>query len=269
MGISYLPLAHVYERVFDNAMLGLVSFSVCFACNSRFFFFFQGASMGVYSGDQLTLMDDVAILSPTIFPSVPRLFNRMTDKTFQKVQEKSFWKRLIFKRGLNSKLANLRKNGAVSSRFWDALPFKETKAKFGNQLRFFISGGAPLDALVQEQVKCLFCAPLLEGYGLTETFGPAFLSLPGDPISGHVGGVLPCNEFRLKSIPEMDYLVSDSPPRGELQMRGHSVSPGYFLDPVETKEAIDKDGWFSTGDVAALLPGSEKARQIETQTRLS
>lgn len=124
----------------------------------------------------------------------------------------------------------------------------------GNKLRFMISGGAPLDAVVQEHMKVLFCAPLLEGYGLTETFGPAFLANSKDPVAGHVGGVLPCNEFRLRSVPEMAYNITDTPPRGEILIRGKSITVGYFRDVEETAAAIDAEGWLITGDIAVLLP---------------
>lgn len=235
--ISYLPLAHVLERAVCNTVLAI------------------GAAIGVYSGDTMKLLDDVRCLNPTIFVSVPRLYNRINDAITHGVTEKSALARFLFARGRTTKLANLRHNATTSNRVWDSLVFNKTKHLMGTRLRYMISGGAPLDALVQEHIKILFCSPLMEGYGLTETIGPAFLANPLDPVAGHIGGPIPCVEFRLQSVPEICYNVDDVPPRGELLIRGHSVTPGYFRDAGETELALDPDGWFHTGDIALLLPG--------------
>jgi len=80
-----------------------------------------------------------------------------------------------------------------------------------------ISGSAPIDKQVLEFFKVCFCCPVLEGYGLTETSGGASVTSPDDPVSGHVGGPLPCVKWRIKDVPEMEYKSSDKPyPRGEL-----------------------------------------------------
>lgn len=235
--ISYLPLAHVFERLVCSCVFTI------------------GGSIGIYSGNASKLLEDVRCLRPTVFASVPRLFNRINDTVFQAVAKKSAISQFLFERGMASKLDVLRKSGTTTSRLWDPLVFNKTRALMGDRLRCMISGGAPLDPVIQEHMKILFCTPLIEGYGLTETFGASFLANSKDPICGHVGGVVPCNEFRLKSVPEMGCDVNVSPPRGELQIRGHATTVGYFRDAKETRAMIDSDGWLSTGDVAVLLPG--------------
>jgi len=123
-----------------------------------------------------------------------------------------------------------------------------------------ITGSAPIDPAVLELLKVCFCCPFFEGYGLTETSGGSSVTLPNDPVTGHVGGPLPCVKWRLQDVPEMSYFSTDKPyPRGELQMKGPSVTTGYYKRPEKTAEAFDDDGWFKTGDVAMVYPnGSVK-----------
>lgn len=129
------------------------------------------------------------------------------------------------------------------------------KALLGGNVRFMITGSAPIEPDVLELLKICFCCPFLEGYGLTETSGGSSCSWPADPVVGHVGGPLPCVKWRLQDVPEMNYFSTDKPyPRGELQMKGASVTSGYYKRPDKTAEAFDKDEWFKTGDVVMVYP---------------
>lgn len=118
-----------------------------------------------------------------------------------------------------------------------------------------VSASAPIDKQVLDFFKVCFCCPVVEGYGLTETSGGASISWPEDPLSGHVGGPLPCCKWRVRDVPEMQYTVNDKPyPRGELQMKGSTIFSGYFKRPDKTAEAFDSEGWFCTGDVVMVYP---------------
>jgi long-chain acyl-CoA synthetase len=80
-----------------------------------------------------------------------------------------------------------------------------------------VTGSAPIDLKVLEFLKVCFCCPILEGYGLTETSGASSITVEEDPIAGHVGGPIKCVKFRLKDVPDMNYLSTDKPfPRGEV-----------------------------------------------------
>jgi long-chain acyl-CoA synthetase len=138
--------------------------------------------------------------------------------------------------------------------------FRKIAAMMGGNVRFMITGSAPIEPSVLELLKICFCCPFMEGYGLTETSGGSSVTWPNDPNTGHVGGPLPCVKWRLQDVEGMGYFSTDKPyPRGELQMKGASVTSGYYKRPDKTKEAFDEDGWFKTGDVAMVYPnGSVK-----------
>eukprot|EP00914_Ancora_sagittata_P016313 GHVO01032513.1.p1 GENE.GHVO01032513.1~~GHVO01032513.1.p1 ORF type:complete len:836 (+),score=159.96 GHVO01032513.1:362-2869(+) len=236
--LSYLPMPHIFERLF------LMLFYAC------------GCRIGFYGGDTLKLLDDVRLLKPTIFISVPRLFSRINDKIFSGIADKSSVAQFLFRSGMASKMASMEENTNPNHRFWDMLVFNKTKALLGGRVRLLVSGGAPLDPVVQKRMCALFCCQMVEGFGMTETMGGSSVTLPEDPVKGHVGGPVPSMEYRLRSVPEMNYLVSQKPPRGELLIRGNSVFAGYFKNPEQTHATVDSEGWLHTGDIAALMPNN-------------
>lgn len=223
----------------------------------------SGAHIGFSSGEPRKLMDDIQALRPTVLLSVPRLFSRIVDKVQSESKKKSELSRLLFEYGLRMKLSRLSSTGAVTHALWDALVFNKAKVLLGGRCRFMLSGSAPLDPMVRDKMKAIFCIPLVEGYGMTETTGGTLLSHPLDSASDHVGGPLGCCEVRLRVVEDMGYEVHHvtpternpyAYPTGELCVRGHSVSPGYFRSPQETKKVLDDQGWLHTGDIAAMLP---------------
>ena len=100
----------------------------------------------------------------------------------------------------------------------------------------------------------------MEGYGLTETSGASSLTDEADPVAGHVGGPLECVKFRLRDVPDMNYLSTDKPyPRGELIVGGGGVADGYYNMPELTESTFyvdqDKLRWVKTGDIGTIVPG--------------
>ena len=235
--LSYLPLAHIYERV------------VLYTC------LHNGTSIGFFRGDVLGLLDDMAALRPTIFVSVPRLLNRIHDKILAGVAEGGALKRALFKRAFDAKAAAMAQGRPVSA-FWDKLVFSKLREKLGGRVRLISSGSAPIAPEVLQFLRVCFGGVVFEGYGMTESACVISKSTEDDLTAGHVGPPTSSCEIKLFDVPDMGYLSSDQPlPRGEICVRGPSIFSGYFKDPVETAAALDAQGWLHTGDIGTWLPG--------------
>ncbi|GAB4820224.1 hypothetical protein N2152v2_007270 [Parachlorella kessleri] len=235
--ISYLPLAHIYERGGLTLQTHL------------------GGALGFYRGNVLELLEDIQELRPHFFPSVPRLWNRIYDK----VESSNAVSRALFWRAFNSKKAALEAgdlSGGRMAPFWDALVFSKIRARVGGQVKLLVSGASPISPDVFNFLRICFGCNVLEGYGMTESASACTLMQPGDPTSGHVGAPTLSCEIKLDDIPEMGYTNADAPyPRGEICVRGPTVFMGYYKDEQNTRDTIDKDGWLHTGDVGVWLPG--------------
>ncbi|MBX9640199.1 MAG: AMP-binding protein, partial [Mycobacteriaceae bacterium] len=217
--------------------------------------YYSGASVGFFRGNILGLIEDIALLKPTIFPSVPRLLNRIYDKITAAVNQLPPLKRKLFELGYAAKREYLYSEGATIHPFWDKLVFSKMAAVLGGRLRWILTGAAPISPQTVEFLRIVFCCRVMEGYGQTEGTGIGTTTLLHDVAVGHVGPPNPACEVKLVDVADMDYLVSDRPnPRGELCVRGPSVIRGYYLMPDKTAETIDEEGWLHSGDVAELLP---------------
>jgi len=210
---------------------------------------------GYYQGDPLKIAEDCSVLKPDLFPSVPRLYNKIYSKIKGTFSAATGCKSWLVNKAVNSKLANLAQSGSVQSGCWDAIVFKKTKAILGGNVRIMVTGSAPMELDVMNFLKICFCAPIVEAYGLTETTGATTIVNNRDIATGHVGGPIPCCKVRLRDIPDMGYLSTDTPyPRGEVCMKGPNIFAGYYKRPDKTYEAFDAEGWFLSGDVGQIFP---------------
>ncbi|XP_057960478.1 long chain acyl-CoA synthetase 7, peroxisomal isoform X2 [Malania oleifera] len=235
--ISYLPLAHIYERT--NLILGV----------------YYGGAVGFYQGDNLKLLDDIAALRPTTFCSVPRVYNRIYAGIKNAVNTSGILRRRLFNAAYNSKKQAIM-SGRNSSLMWDKLVFNKIKEKIGGRVRIMTSGASPLSPDVLDFLRVCFGCPVIEGYGMTETSCVISSMDESDNLCGHVGSPNPACEVKLVDVPEMNYTSEDQPyPRGEICVRGPIVFQGYYNDEIQTKEIIDNDGWLHTGDVGLWLTG--------------
>ena len=248
--LSYLPLAHMFERL----VIALI--------------FTNGASIGFFQGDVRKIIDDIKALRPTIFPSVPRLFCRIYDRVVGGAAAAGGLKASMFSKGLEAKKYWLKRNH-LNHGFWDGLVFNKLKARLGfDRVRIMATGSAPIAPHVMEFLRAAFGCCVIEGYGQTECAGVACVTQAAQQHTlGHVGGPMVCNEVRLESVPEMEYLVTDTlhghvekdgqvlqqglrcDGRGEICYRGHNVCAGYYKAPDKTAEAITEDGWLHSGDI--------------------
>ena len=228
--LSYLPLAHVFERLVFNVLM------------------IVGGSVGFYQGDPLRLLDDVEALNPTFFVTVPRVSNRIYEKVHAKIAAKGGVVNWLFQHALKVKLENLRRHGTYTHWLWDRLIFASIKAKLGRNIRTILSGSAPLAPHVLEFMRVAFSCEVYEGYGQTETCGGSVCAAFGDwSTVGHVGIALPCVEVKLIDVPEMGLLALEQN-RGEILVRGPACFIGYYKDEEKTKETL-VDGWVHTGDI--------------------
>ena len=155
---------------------------------------------------------------------------------------------------LATKLANLKENGSFTHPCYDSIVFKKMKQLLGGNVRLMITASAPLSGEVMDFIKICFCCELREGYGMTETCGGSFSTFEGERTSGHVGGPVANCKVRLRDIPEMGYLHTNNPPKGEVCFWGPSNMQGYFKNEEKTQETIHGDGWICSGDVAMVNP---------------
>jgi len=229
--ISYLPLAHMYEKLVHLMLL------------------VQGGCIGYWQGDTLTLLDDIATVRPTVFMGVPRVYQKFQDKIMMGVNEANFIRRTLFNKAFASKVSSL-KEGTEPSAFWEKVVFSKVKAKFGGRIKACVSGSAPLSESTANFLKVCFCDIVAEGYGLTETSAAGTSTDQDDSTYGQVGSVGNAVEMKLVDVEDMNYTVDDEPlPRGEIWFRGPAIFKGYYRMKEKTDAVLTKDGWFATGDV--------------------
>lgn len=240
--LNYLPMAHIMERFSTLCLM------------------YAGATIAIFGGDVKKLKDDLQIFKPTIFVSVPRLYNKFFDAIQLKINEvQGSLKGKLVNSAVETKLENLRTQGKLTHVIYDQLVFKKMKAILGGEVRLMITGSAPLNKDVADMLKICMCCPLAEAYGQTEGTGAEFGMFLEDTESGHVGGVMPHNEFKLVDVPDMNYTSKDvnpqtgiSEPRGEIWVRGGGVIPGYYKNEGKNKDTFTEDGWLKSGDIGKI-----------------
>lgn len=226
--LSFLPLSHILERTAGYYAPLMTGCHVAF-CESV-----------------EKVVENMLEVKPTVMVSVPRLFEKIYARIYENVHQSSPLQRTIFHKAveigrhyISLRYINPGPIGmlGVKYRFFDWLVFRKIRKRFGGSLKYFISGGAPLDKNINEFMWAIGI-PTFEGYGLTETSPAVTLNSPWKVRFGSVG--TPLHETEVK-------LADDN----ELLVRGPQVMRGYYKAPEETEQAL-VDGWFHTGDIARI-----------------
>src|SRR5262245_7826578 len=217
--LSFLPLAHIFQRHVDYASVD------------------AGATIA-YAENLNAVQDDMLEVRPTFAAGVPRFFEKIYALVFSEVARAPAIRRAIFEKALRVGKDSLASGQhTLAWKAADRVVFQTIRQRLGGRIRFFISGGAPL----QREIAEFFTAigmPVFEGYGLTETSPVITLNGPGASRIGSVGKPVRSIEMRLA-------------PDGEILVRGESLMKGYFGMERETADALES-GWFHTGDIGEI-----------------
>jgi long-chain acyl-CoA synthetase len=226
--LSFLPLCHSYERTAGYYMM--------FGCGVKIYY--------AESIDTVSL--NITEAKPTIVITVPRLFERIKSSLFKTVDAASPVRKKLFYWALDvgykfQAAAREKKLSPIISAqhaLADKLVLSKVRERFGGRMRFFISGGAALP----QQTGEFFAAVgllILEGFGLTETSPVTHVNRPDSVKYGTVGPVIANVEHKIA-------------PDGEILLRGPNIMKGYWRDEAATREVIEPDGWFHTGDIGEI-----------------
>ena len=224
--LSFLPLNHIYERMLTYMMMY--------------------SSIGIHYAESMeTIGENLKEIKPQVFSTVPRLLEKVYDKIVAKGMELTGIKRKLFFWALD---LGLRYEFKEANGWWyetqlkwaNKLIFSKWREALGGNVQAIVSGAAAL----QPRLARVFWAakiPVLEGYGLTETSPVIAVNYlaTGQVEFGTVGPVLDSVELRIAED-------------GEILCKGTNIMQGYYKDEALTREVIDPDGWFHTGDIGTL-----------------
>ncbi|KAJ5263692.1 hypothetical protein N7478_011297 [Penicillium angulare] len=238
--ISYLPLAHIFGRLSEQCGI------------------WGGARIGYFHGNILELVDDMKLLRPTGFQSVPRLYTRFGAAVRAATVEAPGFKGALSRHIVAAKMANLKNpdpsKATLSHALYDRIWAKKVAAALGlDRANYLVSGSAPLDPNLHDFLRVSTGTVIQQGYGLTESYACGVAQSLYDLSSGNCGQLAPSIEICLETIPDMEYTVDDKPnPRGEILLRGPTMFREYYKNAEETAKAVTEDGWFRTGDVGSF-----------------
>ncbi|PNS16267.1 Long-chain-fatty-acid--CoA ligase 1 [Sphaceloma murrayae] len=238
--LAYLPAAHILEYVFESACI------------------FWGGTMGY--GHPKTISDanvrncagDIRELKPSILVGVPAVWETVKKGILTKVSKSSVIVRHMFWGAMSAKSMMMSNSGlpgtSLGTSIVDSVVFSKIKEATGGKLRICLNGGGAVAQETQRFIS-MAIAPMIIGYGLTETSAMGALMDPLSWTDQAAGGMPASVEVKLVDFADAGYFAKNNPPQGEVWIRGDPISSGYLDLPEETKESFTEDGWFKTGDI--------------------
>jgi long-chain acyl-CoA synthetase len=227
--LTFLPMAHVAERIAGFYMRISAGYSAAFASSIP------------------AVLEEVKEVRPTLFGSVPRIFEKAYDRIQGQVEQAPPLRRRLFRWAERVGLEVVdRWQRRAPVGLWlrlqhalaDRLVFSKIRGAFGGRVRFFITGAAP----IPDKVLRFFWAvgfPIFEAYGQTEATVITHANRPGRTRLGSVG----------RPIDVVEHALAED---GEVLIRGPLVFAGYHKEPAATKDAVGDDGWLRTGDIGRI-----------------
>lgn len=222
--LLFLPMAHVFAR-----------FIAVIAIHS-------GVKVG-HQPDAKNVAPAMASFHPNFLLAVPRVFEKVYNSAEQKAEAGGKGK--IFRAAAETAVAwsiadeagKVPLGLALKHKLFDALVYKKLRAAMGGEVKYAVSGGAPLGARLGHFYRAIGLT-VLEGYGLTETTAPATIGRPSKVKIGKVGFALPGTKVAIAED-------------GEILLGGYNIMRGYWRNSEATADAI-RDGWFHSGDIGEL-----------------
>ncbi|KAI5818803.1 hypothetical protein BZA77DRAFT_9960 [Pyronema omphalodes] len=232
--LNFLPLAHILELVFENSII------------------VWGAAMGY--GSPRTLSDrtmrnckgDIRELRPTVLVAVPAVWETVKKGIMDQLNKQSGLKQKMFWGAMSLK-GTLLNYGIPGVSMLDNIVFKKIKEATGGRMRVCMNGGGPI-AKETHYFISMAIAPMIMGYGLTETAAMCCLMDPAEWDNNSLGNLTSSVEVKLVDFPEAGYFTNRIPEQGEVWIRGDSVADSYYMNDEETAAAFE-NGWFKTGDI--------------------
>ncbi|CCH44559.1 Long chain fatty acyl-CoA synthetase [Wickerhamomyces ciferrii] len=226
----FLPLAHIYELLASNLQIA------------------RGSKIAFpHDPNPITLVENLKIVKPHFISLVPRVLNKFE---------------AVLKQGLNSDykgqmVLSLLLSDSTPNWLKKSLQNKTRKVLGFDRLNFIVSGSAPINPSTAAFLSKVLGVAFKQGYGLTESTSGTNSSSLNDSDFGSSGSLHPSTDARLRDVPEMGYLTTDSngneleEPQGELLLRGPQIFKEYYKNQKATDEVL-QNGWFSTGDIATF-----------------
>jgi long-chain acyl-CoA synthetase len=233
--LAYLPLAHVFEMALENLVL------------------FIGGTLGY--GSPRTLADssvkncagDMREFKPTVMVGVPQIWETIKKGVIAKLDASSPVVKALFWCSFNYKTF-MSKNNLPGAGIFDGIVFSKVRELTGGRLRFTMNGASGISEDTRHFLSMVL-APMLAGYGLTETCANGALGCPLEYSPNSIGPVPAAVDVKLVSIPDIGYSTDAEVPQGEIWLKGVPIIKEYYDDPEETEKALTHDGWFKSGDI--------------------